>query len=287
MKIKSMKKTLLGFAILYIVIFAARVSYEFTAGAGSQAPGVNYPAANTAANEMRSVTNNYASLKMEYSVDGAGMSVLDQKYERIASIVARSVNYDSDMAAFGAALDEHRAVVQMENRSGLSGSRRAVFTIGVRPESFDAMGGAVSKIGRLVSSTTTKTDKTYEYRQALAEKETLERRRSGYEGLRSNGGSIPDLLQLEEKIIEVEAQIQQQMILLGEFSDENALCTINYTIYEGREQGSLVKIWNALGWTTAVYAIIAAVVLLTALAAFLAVWCWSKIRKILNDNTRL
>ena len=283
MKIKSVKKVLLGLVAIYAVIFVARAAYEFTAGIDTGTDGVYYNA-NTMVAESRNFSGNYASLKMEYAVEGAGTSVLDQKYERIASIVTKTANYDSDMAVFNAALETHKAVVQTENRSGLTGSRRAVFTIGVRPESFDSMSEAVSKIGKIVSSTTTKTDKTYEYRQMLAEKETLEQRRASYAELKKYGGSIPDLLQLEDKIIEVESQIQQQQIGLGEYSDENALCTINYTIYEGREPGFLIKIWNALAWSAAVYAAIIAVAMLTALAAFILVWCWSRIKKTLGEK---
>ena len=282
MSIKTFKKTILGFIVLYFAIFLARAVYDIITFKETDAVD-NYNIYYVAEKDARSVSN-YASEQMVYNVGGAEAAVLDQKYERIASIISKTVNYDADMEHFNAILDEHKAVIQMENRRGLPGGRRADFTIGVRPEAFDAMQEAISRIGAIVSSSVIKTDKTYEYRQMLAEKETLERRRASYEELRKFGGSIPDLLSLEDKIIEVESQIQQQLIGLGEYSDDNALCTINYTLYEGSEAGTLRKLWNALKWSTATYAIILCIVIFTAIAARIFVWSWSKIKETLADK---
>ena len=268
--------------ILYVIMFLTRMVYDFAVYDDIDT-GYVTPVYYSGETSFRSV-NNFASLKMDTAPGGVGQLAVDQKYERIANIVTRTVNYDADITRFDDALKEYRAVVQIENRRGLAGSRRAEFTIGVRPDNFDEMHTTLSGIGKLTSTTTTTNDKTYEYRQMLAERDTLERRIAGYEELRKHGGSIPDLLQLEEKIIEVEAQIQQQKIGLGEYSDENAFCTINYTMYEGTETGALRRVWNTLAWTTATYLIIVAVLLFTALAALLFAWCWSKFKKLLREK---
>ena len=282
MNYKSFKRLLLGFVILYFIIFSARAVYDLLTLTDIET-GDSYNVYYGAEKEAR-LSSNYASERVVYTAGAAAPSVLDQKYERIANLVAKTVNYDSDMEQFNALIAGHRAVVQSENRRGLSGGRRADFRVGVRPESFDDMQAAVSKIGVLTSSSVTKTDKTYEYRQMLAEKETLERRRAGFEDLKKHGGSIPELLQLEEKIIEVEAQIQRQLIGLGEYSDDNALCTINYTLYEGTEAGTLRKLWNALKWATATYAAIMGLLILSAIAALIFIWCLGHIRRMLADK---
>jgi hypothetical protein len=276
---------LLALVVLYFVIFTARAVYDLSTFSDTDITdnyNVYYPA------ERLSIkTGNYASYKMDFAVEGLPASpAMDQKYERIANIVSKSVNYDNDLARFNNTLESHKAVVQMENRRGLPGSRHLELTIGVRPENFDSMQAEISLIGKITSSTITKTDKTYEYRQMLAEKETLEQRRTSYGSLRKHGGNIPELLQLEEKIIEVEAQIQQQMVGLGEYSDENALCTINYTLYEGSEAGMARKLWNALSWSTAAYLAIVGVMLFTTLAALILVLCWNSIKKILMDKPK-
>ena len=276
------KRALLGFALLFALLFVSRAVYDLTVAGGDDVAdnyNVYYPA-----EKGGKMTSNIASYRMPAAAGEIAAPALEQKYERIANIVAKTVSYDSDMRRFDETLKAQNAVVQMENRRGLTGSRRVDLTIGVRPENFEAMREELSQIGKIISTNTTSTDKTYEYRMMLAEKETLERRRSSYEELRKYGSSIPDLLQLEEKIIEVESQIQQQQIGLGEYSDENALCTINYTLYEGTEAGLPRKLWNALIWSVGVYMAIVGVLMFTALAAVALVWCWTKLRKLLSEK---
>ena len=284
MTVKRVKRVFLGLVILYLAIFVARAAYDiatFTETGIDENYNIYYPVERA---ELKSFSN-IASEKLAYNAtDGAAAGVLEQKYERIANIVTKTVNYDADMERFNSILVDHNAVIQMENRRGLAGGRRVDLTIGVRPGEFDAMEAAISQIGTLISSSTTTTDKTYEYRQILAEKETLERRKESYEELKKQGGSIPDLLQLEERIIDVESQIQQILVGLGEYSDENALCTINYTIYEGIETGTPRKLWNALKWATMIYFIIIGIILFTIVAALIIAWCWSKLKKFLTDK---
>ena len=283
MRLKIFKKFLYVLVLLYMSLFAARFGYDlvtFTDADITDNYNVYYPA-----ESYDRKVSNIASQKMEFVLDGpATPAVMEQKYERISNMTAKSVNYDDDMARLNASIENHRAVIQKENRRGLSGSRRADLTIGVRPESFDAMLDEISRIGSIISTNVTTADKTYEYRQMLAEKEILERRRTSYEELRKHGGSISELLQLEERIIGVEAEILQQMIGLGEYSDEYALCTINYSIYEGTEAGLSRKFWNALTWSTTTYMIIIGIAMFTALAALVLMWCWHNIKKLLADK---
>jgi len=280
---KAFRRIFLGFIALYFIIFAARAVYDLITFQDTDITD-NYNIYYNGEKEDIYSIKNYASQRMEYPMEGAATSVLDQKYERIASIVSKTVNYDADLERFNAIVEENKAVVQMENSRGLAGSRRMDLVIGVRPENFDAMQAAVSGIGRISSSTTTKTDKTYEYRKMLAEKQTLENRRVSYEELKKRGGSISEMLQIEDKIIEVEAQIQQQLIGLGEYSDDNALCTINYSLYEGSEAGVPRKLWNALQWSTITYVIIIAVLSLTAFGAFVLAAVWKYLKKILVEK---
>ena len=74
----------------------------------------------------------------------------------------------------------------------------------------------------LISVTTQKTDKTYEYRQMLALKSEMEKRLENYISLRGRSGSIQEMLSLEDKIIEVESLLLKQAVDLGEYSDDNA-----------------------------------------------------------------
>ena len=275
---KNFKRLFLGFLALYFVMFAVRAIYDLVTF--SEVDIINNQ--NIYFASERHQIRNYASLSSK-GVNAA--AIIDQKYERIANLVSATVSFSSDLGRVNRLLEEHGAIVQMENSQGLTGARRIDLVIGVRPESFDAMQAAISQIGRLISSTITKTDKTYEYRQMLAEKETLERRRVNYEELKKHGGNMSELLQLETVIIEVESQIQHLLIGLGEYSDENALCTINFTLYEGSEAGVLRKLWNSLIWSTTMYLIIIGLLMLTSFGAIVIAWCWSYLKKLLVEKT--
>jgi len=282
MAVNAVKRAFGALAALFLLIFICRAAYDLLTFDNADIVE-NYNIYYSGENAGMSVRN-YASLKVDVQpggAGGAGPAAFDQKYEKIANISTKTLRYDADMERVGAVLTENRAVVQMENSRGLAGSRRVDMIVGVRPESFDAVKSALQNIGRITSTSTVINDKTYEYRQMMADKETLERRKASYAELRKLGGGIPEMLQLEDKIIEVESQIQQQLIGLGEYSDENALCTINFSMYEGSEAGFGRKIWNALKWSASVYAAIIGMLILTALAAFIMIAIWNYIKKSL------
>ena len=280
---KAFKRIFLGFIALYFVIFTARVIYNlitFSDTDIAQNSNIYYQG------EGLSVPlRNIASSKTEYEATGSATGgILDQKYERVASIAAKTVDYDNDFARLEVLVEEYRAIIQMENRTGLQGNRRANFMVGVRPEHFEDMEAEILKIGRVTSSTATKTDKTNEYRQLLAEKDTLEKRLESYNELKEKGGSISEMLEVEEKIIEVQALIQEQTVGLGEYTDENALCTINFTLSEGREAGALRKLWNALLWSTMIYFFIILGLLGITFVTFIILALWNYLKKTLVDK---
>jgi hypothetical protein len=183
-----------------------------------------------------------------------------------------------------AAIEQSQAVVQMENAQGLAGSRKLSRVIGVKPQFFDSCLADVQSIGLLVSSTSQKIDKTYEYRQMVAQKQELEKRLESYTALRERGGSITDMLNLEDKIIEVESQLLQQSVDLGEYSDDNALCTINVSLYEGDPVSVARKIWNAFVWTNKCYFSILGGALLICVAAVVLIKAYLFFRKVMTTE---
>jgi len=248
---KQFKRTVLLLIALYLVIFALRIVYDLiTFDDPTPSIGDNYLYASLKSDAGS--TKNVASLRMEYAGAG-GTEVLDQKYERVASLSAKTVAYDDDLLKLNDAIEETQAVVQMENEQGLPGSRKLSRVIGVKPQYFDACLEAVRAVGMPVSSTSQKTDKTYEYRRMLAQKEEMEKRLASYVALRGHDGSVNEKINLEDKIIEVERQLLMLAVDLGEYSDDNALCTINVSLHEGSPVAAARKIWNAFQWTNGCY----------------------------------
>jgi len=253
---------------LYVAIFAAKATYDL---ATYDETGSDVGVSHSYGNNLRAdiSVKNVASDRKEYT-GTAGTQVFDQKYERVASTSAKTTAYEDDLSRLNASIEETQAVVQMENVQGLPGNRMLSRAIGVRPEYFDACLEAVQSIGIPISSTSQKTDKTYEFRQMLAYKQELEKRLESYVTLRSHEGSINERLNLEDKIIDVESQLLKQAVDLGEYSDENALCTIYVSLYEGSRVNAARKIWSAFLWVNGCYfAMLGCVVALTIAAVIL------------------
>ena len=265
---KQFKTVIIILIALYVFIFAARFTYDLLTYE-DPATSVNYYFSGYK-DELR-LANNVASFRKEYAGEVAGnVQVLEQKYEQVATITTKTVSFDDDLARLDAAIEQAQAVIQTEVAQGLAGSRTITRVIGVKPQYFESCLEAIKGIGILNSSTSQKNDKTYEYRQMLAQKQELEKRLESYASLRERNGSINEMLSLEDKIIEVESMLLQQAVDLGEYSDDNAFCTINVSLYEGNPASIARIVWNSFTWATACYfCILGGIVLLCIIAVVL------------------
>ena len=89
-------------------------------------------------------------------------------------------------------------------------------------------------------------------------KASLEKNLASLSELKNKSGAISDYISLHEKILEVETQLQELGVTLGNFNTENEFCTLHFSLFEGRERKAVslfqrVKI--ALEWTIKYYAI--------------------------------
>lgn len=137
------------------------------------------------------------------------------------------------------------------------------------PDNFDAMLEEVKKIGNLKSIEINKTDKTSEYKDINAQRKSLENMRDSLILLRSKGGKLSEEIDLEYKIQEIEKQLQELGVTLGQYSEENELCTVKITLYENnyRESFSLIKLIKiSFEWSVKYYLIMTVMVLLASLA---------------------
>jgi len=281
---KQFKTVIIALLALYAIIFAARFVYDLLTYEDT-AVSINYYY--TGYKDELRMSANVASLKKEYAGEVIGnVTVLEQKYEQIATVTAKTVSFDDDLAKLDATIEQAQAVIQTEVAQGLMGSRTIIRVIGVRPQYFDSCLGAVKEVGMLISSTSQKTDKTYEYRQMLAQKQELEKRLDSYISLRSRSGSINEMLSLEDKIIEVESMLLQQAVDLGEYSDDNALCTINVSLYEGNPASVARIIWNSFSWATTCYACILAGLILLSLLAVVLVKAYIFLGNVLTADSK-
>ncbi len=269
------------FAALFILKLISELSIERTGG-------ISTGYINIEKSGESSVTRgsfNYATEKLVVPQDGA-QQVVDQKYERVADVSLRSRAFDADAAKIRSIASAASAVVQSENAYGLPGSRTLFLQLGVVPAAFDTTAEKLKGVGKLLSVTVTKTDRTGDFRALEAKRLSLEKTRDGLKALRTGGAALSDLIALETKILEIEGQIQELGVSLGDFSESKSFCTIKVGLSESASVGGadvLGAVLDSLGWTLLVELGIAAVLFAAAGTAALASLAYEKYRKARGD----
>ena len=181
---------------------------------------------------------------------------VDQKYEKIANISSLSNEFEEDEKKIRSAVKNYNALIQYENKSGLKGRRTLDMRIGVPPRSFDTVISELRLIGKLTSIDINKKDKTNEYRELNARQKTLLKTRISLLALKNRNASVEELIKLENRILEIENEIQGLGVSLGEFDEENEFCTVNMKVMESAFSGRISFIHRvkvALEWTVSIY----------------------------------
>lgn len=227
---------LLWFVFLFLVFFLGRLGYGYYTtpdkivkrSARSRVPEIT--------SEVTSSKKNYASERSATrpSVQDA-MRQAGQKYEKTATVVTGTRDYDKDEQKLRATVKEYGATIQFEHNVGRSDvkTRAMRLMIGVQPDSFDKFYAAVRLIGRPDTAEVTKVDRTNEYLDLRAQRESLEDTRDALLELkRSMGGSMDELVNLQFRILDVDKQLQELGVKLGDYDEVNEFCTVRVTLYE-------------------------------------------------------
>ncbi|MCZ2356426.1 MAG: DUF4349 domain-containing protein [Bacteroidia bacterium] len=201
---------------------------------------------------------NYATEKIVSKTEsGKATAATEQKYEKVANLTNKSSVFDKDKEVLKSAIQEQKALIQAERSYGLPGQRNLSLSIGVPPDNFDQLVSTLQKIGTLQDININKTDKTNEYKNLQVKRVSLEKSRNALEALRSKGGTIDEQINLQNKILEIEQQIQNLGVRLGEFDSENEFCTILFLLSEKgvttTEISFLYRIRVAFEWTVKYY----------------------------------
>ncbi len=219
-------------------------------------------------NAFSSGNRNYASTKYKAkSVSSSMPATVDQKYEKIAEIGTKSSAFEDDEKNTRQKIKDFDALIQYEQKSGNKGSQVLNLMIGVPPDNFDKLYNQLIKIGKVGSKKITKTDKTNEYRTLKAKKLSLEKIRNSLIELKTKGGQIDEYVKLENRILEIEKELQSLGVSLGDFDSENEFCTVKFSMTEGEIQKISItqRIKVALQWTVKWYlAMVTAMFFLTA-----------------------
>ena len=236
------------FVAIFFLMFFFRLYYGY-----QTVPGAIMPSIFSGTSLFETSRHNIASLKYKVkseSSPGQFVSV-DQKYEKIATLQARTEAYEQDEQALRNLIKQMEAIIQFEQKSGTAGSRVAKFQIGVQPDLFDDFLGEVEKVGTILSKDVSKKDKTNEYRELNAKRQSLEKTKASLVELKTKGGKIGEYVDLENRILDIEDQLQSLGVSLGNYDKENEFCTVKYALNEVKSTriGIAQRIKVALQWT--------------------------------------
>lgn len=278
---KRTRNAIVAAAAVFAALFALRLASEL-AGGSKAAVGNDFRGyALNQESSARLSKLNYASEKI-FVPQGGGQQVVDQKYEKVADIRTASKDFDADDKRIRGIAAAASAVIQSENAYGLPGSRVLSLRLGVVPESFEKIAEELRGVGKILSITVTKTDKTGDFKALEAKRLSLEKTRDGLKALRTAGAELADRISLETKILEIEGQIQDLGVSLGDFSESNSFCTIDLSLSEstGPSAGYILSaVLGSLGWALLVEAGIAFVLLAAVGVAALAALAFERYRK--------
>lgn len=254
----SLRSAFFSLVALFFLLFFTRLIYGYRndGSADSGFAGIASPAFS----DQVSLRKNYASEKsLSEPVAAAPAGMQDgsaQKYEKTATLNARTDAFEQDEKRLRQTSRDFGAIIQYEQRTGNPGHRNLHLMIGVRPELFDSFYVVAQRIGDIYVNEVTKVDKTTEFRELNAKKTSLEKALSNLTDLKNRAGSISDLVGLHDKILDIERQMQELGVELGNFSRENEFCTVRFSLHENaaaRTISLLRRLFDTFTWTIQYY----------------------------------
>ncbi len=258
-------RTLKLFGLLFVVLFLGRLAYGYYTTPNvvrKHSARERIPEVSEHFLSASSVKKNYASER--YTVKGGGSAsgsvamapALDQKYEKTATLTAATKSFEKDEKAIRDEVESSGAIIQFEQSRGDGGVKNRILQlmIGVQPEKFDDFCAAMRKIGRVESIEVTKTDKTNEFLNLRAQRESLEKTRAALVELKKMTGKVDEFVNLQYKILDIDRELRTLGVQLGDFDEVNEFCTVRMTLYEDYDVFSypprpLRRLMIAFTWT--------------------------------------
>jgi len=264
---RNFKKIFLGLVALFLLLLLFRLAYGYTIKFNP------YESSMSTLNSLTNVRKNYASKEYKYQ-SGTNTNLtptsVDQKFEKVAEIISKSKDFEAEEKSIRSSIEAQSALIQFEQKNGNEGRRSLQFLIGVPPENFETLYLELTKVGVVRNKQITKKDKTNEYKELNSKKESLSKVRQSLIELKSKSGKIEEFINLENRILDIEQQLQELGVSLGDFDSENEFCTIKFSLNEVEEVkiGLLQRVKVALEWTIERY------LMMIAILAFITVFSY-------------
>lgn len=276
------------FGGLFLVMLIFRIIYGYVSTDLSGGMEVS----NDFFSSVDNLRKNYASEKklMKSDIGQQANFASSQKYEKTATVKSKTSQFETDANNIKTETQHFGGVIQYEQNTGNKGNREMHLMIGINPSLFDSFYVKIQDIGVIKSTEITKIDKTNEYRQLNAKKASYEKNLASLNELKSRSGAISDYISLHDKILEIETQMQELGVELGNFDAENEFCTIKFSLYEGATEKKISfisRIKIALEWTIKYYAIFICSLLAMACAVFILLLIIEKMNILKTISSKL
>lgn len=292
---KRILKVVLWMIAVFVVLFVIRLIYGYVVYPNGPIERQEESYSSSFSFETRNIATEKYKSKAKYD-KGYSQSAtetstaVDQKYEMVSTMTSKSDSFQKDENKIRNLVKKYNALIQFEQNSGNPGKRRLKLAIGVNPDKFDQMLLEIKKVGRITGFQVDKKDKTNEYRELNAKKKTLEKTRESLIGLKERGGSIEELIALEDRILEIERMLQNLGVNLGDFDAENEFCTIKFSLIETNVNIRTISLMKrtlvALDWTLRYFAAILGVLLLVLLSGFVLITIYDKVKDQFIPNKK-
>jgi hypothetical protein len=253
---------------LFIALFLFRILYGYTIKPEETTYSTHF------FDELNNSKRNYASKEYDFkgeNPNSGSNNKMDQKYEKIAEIHAKSSAFDAEELLIREHIGKYNGLIQFEQKTGNKGRRALHLIVGVPPEQFDSLYDQLIVIGKTLSKQITKHDKTNEYKELNANKLSLEKVLTSMVELKSKGGKIQEYIELENRILELEQELQELGVNLGDFDEVNEFCTVKMSLLERTELNISFahRVLVAIQWSVRIYLNFVLILFFASLSAWL------------------
>jgi Domain of unknown function (DUF4349) len=156
-----------------------------------------------------------------------------QVYDKHANLAASTSAFEDDEVLIRSTLTAHHATIFNEMDSGIAPERHLSLEVGVSPEQFDALVERLRQIGHLENLSVHQQDRTAEFRRLHAQQQSLKKYLESVLKLRGGKAtSIDEELKLEQRIQDIEKDLQGLAVQLGELLGKESFYRVHMTLSE-------------------------------------------------------
>ena len=284
----SIKKQLFWLLLMFLVLLVVRLIFGYITYPDGSERRVNHF---NNISDFQLARKNYASKKMaKGSVSQASAMSVDQKYEKIGSLANTTEAYEENEKALYRLIKDEELMIQLEQKSGLPESRKLNIALGVIPDKFDNIIEQLKNIGTVKRIQIDKKDKTNEYKKLEAKRVSLQKARESLMALKQSGGEVKDMIELTNRLLVIENEIQDLGVILGEFDENNEFCTVKFTLQEVRKpvlsKISIVhRLHVATVWAAKVFMTFWGIIVIGLLGIWLALAVANKVIILKNNKS--